>query len=356
MATDINTATNSAATATAEKSFGISISAIGTPDVLQRIEFNTPAPGPGEVLIRNHAGAVNFIDTIIRRGEMPEGMAPELPHIPGVEGAGIIEALGEGVEESGDGVEGLKVGDRVAWMGPIGAKGYSSHSVIAAPYVTQIADDVDFALAASLPVNSLTAWHMLVNLGRAKAGDSVLIHAAAGGVGTMALHIAKHLGLTAIASVSTDKVEYAKSQGADHVIDYRSEDLVARVNEITAGRGVDITLNPISGDSVSKDLEMLAPLGTTVLFGFLAGAPAGTFAEDLAKHFQKSIALRVSDIYTYFVNQPENFHADMESVYELLAKGILRPNINTLPLEQAAEAHTQLESGKTTGKLVLTIA
>ena len=92
------------------------------------------------------------------------------------------------------------------------------------------------------------------------------------------------------------------------------------------------------------------------MFGFLAGAPGGTFAEDLAKHFQKSIALRVSDIYTYFVNQPENFHADMESVYELLAKGILRPNINTLPLEQAAEAHTQLESGKTTGKLVLTIA
>ena len=100
---------------------------------------------------------------------------------------------------------------------------------------------------------------------------------------------------------------------------------------------------------------MLAPLGTAVLFGFLAGAPSGTFAEDLAKHFQKSIAVRASDIYTYFVNRPDNFHADMVSVYELLAQGILRPNINTLALEQAAEAHTQLESGQTTGKLVLTI-
>lgn len=334
--------------ASANTSHGISITANGAPDVLQRIEFDTPVPAAGEVLIRNHAGAVNFIDTIIRRGEMPEGMAPELPHIPGVEGAGVVAALGEGVE-------GLSVGDRVAWMGPIGAQGYSTHSVIAAPYVTRIADDVSFSLAASLPVNSLTAWHMLVNLGRAKAGDAVLIHAAAGGVGTMALHIAKHLGLTAIASVSTDKQEYARSQGADHVIDYRTENLVERVKEVTGGRGVDITLNPVSGDSLSGDLDMLAPLGTTVLFGFLAGPPAGTFAEDMAKHFQKSIAVRVSDIYTYFVNQPENFHADMISVYELLAKGILRPNISTLPLEQAAEAHTQLESGQTTGKLVLDI-
>lgn len=344
----MTTATNPSA----NTSFGISISAIGGSEVLERIEFDTPIPEAGEVLIRNHAGAVNFIDTIIRRGEMPQGMAPELPHIPGVEGAGVIEAIGEGAEAL---TEGMKVGDRVAWIGPIGAQGYSSHSVIAAPYVTKIADGVDFALAASLPVNSLTAWHMLVNLGHAKAGDSVLIHAAAGGVGTMALQIAQHLGLTTIASVSTNKVDYAKSQGADHVIDYRSEDLVARVNEITHDRGVDITLNPISGDSLSKDLEMLAPLGTAVLFGFLAGAPSGTFAEDLAKHFQKSIAVRASDIYTYFVNRPDNFHADMVSVYELLAQGILRPNINTLALEQAAEAHTQLESGQTTGKLVLTI-
>ncbi|NHI00254.1 zinc-binding dehydrogenase [Oceanimonas sp. MB9] len=332
----------------ANPSYGISITANGTPEVLQPVAFDTPAPAAGEVLIRNHAGAVNFIDTIIRRGEMPAGMAPALPHIPGVEGAGVVEALGEGVK-------GLNVGDRVAWMGPIGAQGYSTHSVIAAPYVTRIADEVSFALAASLPVNSLTAWHMLVNLGRAKAGDWVLIHAAAGGVGTMALHIAKHLGLTTIASVSTDKQYYAESQGADYVIDYRNEDLTARVHQITQGRGVDISLNPVSGDSLSKDLDMLAPLGTAVLFGFLAGAPSGTFADDLAKHFQKSIAVRVSDIYTYFVNQPSNFHADMVTVYELLARGILRPNITTLPLEQAVQAHAQLESGQTTGKLVLTI-
>ena len=200
---------------------------------------------------------------------MPEGMMPSLPHVPGVEGAGVIEALG-------DGVEGFTVGDRVAWMGPIGAGGYGTHSVIGATYVTRIGD-ISFELAASIPVNAMTAYHMLVNLGGAAAGKSVLVHAAAGGVGTMIQHIAKHLGMTVIASVSTNKIAYAQDQGADHVIDYRNEDVTARVLEITNGRGVDLTLNPISGETLKSDLAALAPLGTVVIFGFLAGPPAGTF-------------------------------------------------------------------------------
>ncbi|NOC83562.1 zinc-binding dehydrogenase [Ruegeria sp. HKCCD6428] len=203
---------------------------------------------------------------------------PDLPHVPGVEGAGIVEALGEGAE-------GFCVGDRVAWIGPIGAGGYGTHSVIAAPYVTRLAESVDFETAAAIPVNGMTAYHMLVNLGGAMAGKSVLVHAAAGGVGTMALQIAKHLGMTVIASTSTDKVGYAKDQGADHVIDYRTENVTERVMEITGGCGVDLTLNPISGESLKSDLDVLAPLGTAVLFGFVAGPPAGSFATDLAKHF-----------------------------------------------------------------------
>ena len=157
-------------------SHAILIRETGQPDVLRPGELPTPEPAAGEILIRNHAGAVNFVDTIIRRGEMPEGMMPALPHVPGVEGAGVIESLGQGVE-------GLAVGDRVAWMGPIGAGGYGSHSVIRAPYVTRIAANVDFATAGALPVNALTAWHMLVNLGHAEPGDSILVHAAAGGSG-----------------------------------------------------------------------------------------------------------------------------------------------------------------------------
>ncbi|MCP9482876.1 zinc-binding dehydrogenase [Shimia sp. CNT1-13L.2] len=330
-------------------SYAISIPATGAHDVLERIDLETAQPDRGEVLVRNHAGAVNFIDTIIRRGEMPEGMMPALPHVPGVEGAGIVEAVGADVD-------GLAVGDRVAWIGPIGAGGYGSHSVIGASYVAAIGAEVAFTTAAAMPVNALTAWHMLVNLGRAEAGDSVLIHAAAGGVGTMAVQIAKYLGLEVIASVSTDKVAYARAQGADHVIDYRSEDIVARVAEITGGRGVDITLNPVSGESVKGDLESLAPLGTAVIFGFLAGPPQGSFEEDLARHFQKSIAVRVSDIYTYFGAKQTAFHADLQKVFDLLGEGVLRPTLTVLPLEEAGEAHRRLEAGETVGKLVLSIA
>lgn len=328
--------------------YAITITDTGSVDVLQQTDLTIPTPGTNEVLIRNHAGAVNFIDTIIRRGEMPAGMMPELPHVPGVEGAGIVAAVGEGVNH-------LASGDRVAWMGPVGAGGYGTHSVISSPYVTKISDDTDFITAASLPVNAMTAWHMLVNLGRAKACDTVLVHAAAGGVGTMIQHIAKHLNMTIIASVSTDKQDYARAQGADYVIDYKTENLTERVKEITDGRGVDLTLNPISGATLTADMDMLAPLGSTVLFGFLAGPPAGNFAEDMAQHFQKSIAVRVSDIYTYFNSQPEAFNKDLAKIFALQATGLLQPTITTLPVQEAAEAHRRLEAGETIGKLVLDI-
>ena len=172
----------------------------------------------------------------------------------------------------------------------------------------------------------------------------------------MILHIANHLSLTAIASVSTDKQDYARAQGADHVIDYRSENVAERVKDITGGRGVDLTLNPIAGESLKADLEALAPFGTAIVFGFLAGLPTGTFADDLARHFQKSVSVRVSDIYTYFTNKPHAFSADLAVVFDLLAKDMLRPQITEMPLEEASEAHRLLEAGETTGKLVLTIA
>lgn len=329
-------------------SYAIVIPETGSHHVLSKQDRSIPTPGAGEVLIRNHASAVNFIDTIIRRGDMPKGMMPELPHIPGVEGAGVIEALGAGVD-------GFGVGDRVAWMGPIGAGGYGMHSVIGMSYVTQIDDAIGFETAASIPVNAMTAYHMLVNLGGAAPGKSVLVHAAAGGVGTMIQHIAKHLGMTVIASASTDKVNYAKAQGADFVIDYKKENVTEKVLEYTAGRGVDLTLNPISGETVKSDLKALAPLGTVVVFGFLAGPPVGTFGEDLATYFQKSVALRVSDIYTYFSNRPKEFNSDLAKVFKMLGDGVLRPSISTLSLSEASEAHRCLEEGQTMGKLVLSI-
>jgi NADPH2:quinone reductase len=171
----------------------------------------------------------------------------------------------------------------------------------------------------------------------------------------MILQIARYLGLTTIASVRSEKMDFVRALGADHVIDRSREQPVKRVNEITRGRGVNLSLNPISGNTLATDLETLAPFGTAVIFGFLGGLPAGTFADDFAKHFQKSVAVRLSDIYTYFNSAPQAFNADLSKVFDLLARDLLHPQITELPLEAASEAHRRLESGITTGKFVLTI-
>ncbi|MCY4314987.1 MAG: alcohol dehydrogenase catalytic domain-containing protein [Roseovarius sp.] len=178
----------------------------GSPDVHSLKDKTVPSPAIGEFPIRNHAGALNFTDTIIRRGDMPEGMMPRLPRIPGVEGAGLVEAIGVGVD-------GFSVGDRVAWMGPIGAGGHGSHSLVGASRPTRIADNIDFSTAASIPVNAMTAYHMPVNLGGAAAGKSVPVRAAAGGVETMIRHIAKHLAINFIASASIGKAGPCQSPG-----------------------------------------------------------------------------------------------------------------------------------------------
>ena len=131
--------------------------------------------------------------------------------------------------------------------------------------------------------------------------------------------------------------------------------MAGRVKDLTDGRGVDLTLNPIAGETLKSDLEALAPLGTAVIFGFLAGPPSGSFDPDLTKHFQKSVAVRVSDIYAYFTHRPAAFNADLGRVFTLLERKVLRPQITLLPLSAAAEAHRRLEAGETTGKLVLSI-
>ncbi len=331
-------------------SYRIEIQESGQPEVMKLVNSaSCPQPRAGELLIRNHAAAVNFIDTMIRRGEMPEGMMPELPFTPGVEGAGVVEALGEGVQD-------FKIGDRVAWLGNLGAGGYGSHSVLPARFVVPIAEEIDYSLAAALPVNGLTAYHMLVNLGRAQPGQTVLVHAAAGGVGTMALQLGTHLGLRMIASVSSSKVETARAQGADLVVDYRQEDLHAKVMEYSEGRGVDLTLNPVAGKSLSTDLDLLAPFGTAILFGFLSGPPEGTFAEDLARHFTKSIALRVSDLYTAYRSAADQLHIDMQELFRLLNTSVIRPQIDEVfPLQEVAQAHRKLEAGQVIGKVALSI-
>jgi len=313
--------------------------------VLRSEERLVPDPAPGQVLVRNRASGVNFVDALIRRGQVPPTLMPALPFVPGVEGAGVIEAVGSGV--------GLATGQSVMWFGPLGAGGYSELSLLDSVRVVPLSGTIDPITAAAVPVNYMTAYHMLFNLGGLQADDWVLVHAAAGGVGTAVLQLARRAGFRTIASVSTGKLEYALKAGALHAIDYRNEDVAARVREISNG-GVKLSLNPIGGTTIQQDVSCLAPLGQVVNFGFLNGLPEGTLATTLAANFTRSIGIRVSDIYTYFASNPTAFHSDFQHIAALLAEGQIQPRVHaSLPREEAARAHRLLESGQVMGKLVL---
>lgn len=328
----------------------VQLSATGAPDVLELVDgAPAAAPGPGEIRVRNRAVGVNFLDILIRRGELPAELMPDLPHVPGVEGAGEVEAVGAGVES-------VRPGDRIAWLGPLGAGGYATRSVVPAAGVTALPDGLAFETAAALPANAVTAWHMLTDLGHAEAGQTVLVHAAGGGVGTMAVQIARRLGLTVVALAGADKLDGIRALGADVVLDRRSGDLPERIRAATGGRGVDLSLNPVAGPTLAADLGLLAPFGTAILFGFLAGPPAGSFAEDLVPHFNRSIGIRTCGIYTLLQERPAVFNAALAAAVDLAGMGVLQPQIDTvMPLRDAGDAHRRLEAGTVAGKLVLTI-
>ncbi|MDJ0842508.1 MAG: zinc-binding alcohol dehydrogenase family protein [Acidobacteriota bacterium] len=327
----------------------VSMDRTGGPEVLGINEVKRPEPGEGEVLIANRTAGLNFIDAIARKGELAPEMMPPMPLIPGVEGFGIIEAVGEGVTS-------LKPGDAVAWMGQLGAGGYGQYTVLDSRYAVPCPDGVSPEAAAALPVNYLTAYQMLFKTGRAEKGDTVLVHAAAGGVGTAALQLARWAGLSVIATCSPSKHDYVRELGAQTVLDYRREDLVEQIMAATDGKGVNLTLNPVSGATVANDLACLAPFGTCHLFGFLAGPPAGSLAESLAPHFGKSVGIRVSGIYTWYGQEPDSFRKAFEHIMDLAARGDLAPSIQeVLPVSRAGEAQELIESGKTMGKLVLSI-
>ena len=319
---------------------------LGPSDVLALQQQPASEPMAGQVLIRNHAAGVNYIDALIRRGEIPEPMMPTLPFIPGVEGAGVVEAA--------DSRTGFRVGQPVMWFGRLGAGGYADLSIVNSSYVVPLSAQIDLVVAAAVPVNYMTAYHMLFNLGRARAGDFVLVHAAAGGVGTAVLQLARRAGISTIASVSTSKLEHALASGATYAVDYRKENVPARVRELSGG-GVNLSLNPIGGDTISQDVSCLAPLGQIINFGFLGGMPTGTIADTLAANFTSSIAIRVSDIYSYYNSDPAGFNADFREISKLLTTREIEPRLHArIPLADAASAHRLLESGQVIGKVVLT--
>jgi NADPH2:quinone reductase len=312
----------------------------GGPEVMALTEAPKPDVRPGMVLIRNHAIGVNFADTRFRQGTY--AVKPKLPDIPGLEAAGTIEALGEGVT-------GLAPGMRVA---AFTARGYAEYCQAPTDMVVPLPDSVSFVDGAAFPIQVLTAYHMLHTVDSAGPGRTVLVHAAAGGVGLAAVQLAKVAGARVIATVSTDaKAALAKAHGADTVINYATGGFADEVLKATDGRGVDLILDAVGKPTFEEGLRCLAPLGHLILYG-RAGGPTDPL--NVATLSPKSVKVSGFMLPTVTRGFPEKTRESAERCFALMREGRLKLHIgHTLPLAEAAEAHRLLESRQSVGKIIL---
>lgn len=313
----------------------------GGPDILSYEDNDPGAPGPGQVLVRHTAIGLNFLDTYYRSGLYP---APAgMPLVPGSEAAGRVVQAGEGVDW-------LKPGDRIAYVSPLGA--YADERVIAAERVIKLPDGVSDEQAAAMMLKGMTASYLLRRTFKVKAGDTLLCHAAAGGVGLMLGQWARHLGATTIGTVgSPDKVELARAHGYDHVIDYRKQDFVAEVRRLTDGKLCDVVYDSVGKDTFAGSLDCLRPMGMFVSFGQSSG-PIPPF--NLAILSQKgSLFATRPTLFTYTAAR-----ADLEeaaaALFDVVLSGKVDVAINQrYALKDAARAHHDLESRKTVGATIL---
>jgi NADPH2:quinone reductase len=314
----------------------------GGPEVLEYEAYEPPQPGPGEAMVRHRAIGLNFIDVYFRTGLYPPPMG--LPFTPGLEASGVVEAVGEGVTD-------LRVGQRVAYgTGPLGA--YSDVRTMPADKLVAIPDSISDEVAAAMMLKGMTAQYLLKQTYRVKPGDTILVHAAAGGVGLILCQWAKHLGATVIGTVGTrEKAEIAKAHGCDHPIVYTEEDFVQRVKEITGGKGVPVVYDGVGRATFMQSLDCLQPRGLMVSFGNASG-PVEAF--NLGILSQKgSLYVTRPTLMTYTATR-EQLVAAAHDVIEVVSKGIVKIEVNQrFPLKDAAEAHRALESRKTTGATVL---
>ncbi len=313
----------------------------GGPEVLEYVDVDPGRPGKGEALIRHAAIGLNFIDIYYRTGLYP---APNgLPLIPGNEGAG--EVL-----EVGDGVVGVKPGDRVAYVGPIGA--YSSERVVPADRLVRLPDEISFDAGASMMLKGMTAEYLLCRTFPVKKGDTILFHAAAGGVGLIAGQWAKSIGATVIGTAgSPEKIALALAHGYDHVINYRTEDFAARVKELTGGKGCDVVYDSVGKDAFPGSLDCLRPRGMWVLFGQSSGAIPPV---DLAVLAQKgSLYATRPTVFTYVASR-QDLELSSGRLFQMVSSGTVRVETNqTYQLAEASRAQADLEARKTTGATLL---
>ena len=319
----------------------IVINQTGGPEVLRWVDYDPGQPGPGEVRLRHEAVGLNYIDVYHRTGLYP---LPSLPAVPGMEGSGTVEAVGNGVTE-------VAAGDRVAYAGlPPGA--YAQVRRIPADRLVKLPESITARQAAAMMLQGMTARYLLRGCFDVKAGDTILIHAAAGGVGSIVCQWAKHLGAAVIGTVgSEEKAATATANGCDFPILYTKEEFVARVKEITEGRGVDVVYDSVGQATFMKSLDCLRPLGTMVSFGQSSGPVAPLELGLLSA--KGSLFLTRPTLMTYTAKR-EDLLTHARDLFEVVEKGVVKVEIRqTYPLSDAARAHRDLEGRRTTGSSIL---
>ncbi|PLX39686.1 MAG: quinone oxidoreductase [Hyphomicrobiales bacterium] len=324
-------------------SHGMRVYEPGGPEVMKWESFDPGNPGPGEARIRHTAVGLNFIDCYFRSGLYP---APAgTPFTPGNEGAGEVVAVGEGVTD-------VKPGDRVAYVGPIGS--YAEERIVAADRLVVLPEGFDDKTAAAMMLKGMTAQYLLRRTFRLEPGHTALFHAAAGGVGLIAGQWAKHLGVKIIGTVSSaEKAELALAHGYTHVINYREENFVERVRELTDGKGVDVVYDSVGKDTYPASLDCIRPLGMWVSFGNSSG-PVSDFNLGLLGQKGSLFATRPT-LFTYIASRAE-LDATAADLFDVVQSGAVKIEINqTYRLADAVTAHQDLEGRRTTGSSVFTV-
>lgn len=319
----------------------IRVHEIGGPEVLRWEQVEVGEPGPGQAMIRQEAAGLNFIDVYHRTGLYQQ----PLPFTPGVEGAGVVEAVGPHVT-------GVKAGDRVAYAGPIG--GYAEKRLIDAGRLVKLPDAISTEQAAGMMLQGMTAHMLLRSVHRVQHGETVLVHAAAGGVGLIMCQWAKALGATVIGTVGSDeKAELARGHGCDHPIVYTRQDFVAEVGRITKGKKLPVVYDGVGRDTFMKSLDCLHRRGMMVSFGNASGAVDPFGPAILAQ--KGSLFLTRPTLFDYIATREELEQA-ANDLFDAVASGSVRIEVKQrFPLKDAAEAHRALEARKTTGSTIFTI-
>jgi NADPH2:quinone reductase len=318
----------------------IQVHEVGGPEAMVYGDVELPAPAPGEVRVRNRSIGVNFIDVYHRTGLYPP---PAKPFIPGSEASGDVLALGEGVT-------GFRKGDRVAYVAGYG--GYAEERNVPARVLVKLPDAIDYDTAAAMMLKGLTTQYLVRRTYKVKPGDTILIHAAAGGVGLIASQWAKHLGATVIGTVGDkEKAKLAKKNGCDHTILYRDEDFVARVKEITGGQLCHVVYDGVGKDTFPASLDCIRPLGMFVSFGSASG-PIEAFNIGLLAQKGSLFATRPT-LFTYTAQRADLLKMARDLFGVVTSGAVKIPVHHRVKLQDAPEAHRALESRKTTGATVL---